>query len=310
MSQRFIVFLLLCFIVLHNFSSEHYTTHSKGVIVITGASTGIGRHATIEMVKAGYVVFAGVRNSAHSSELKAEVSKLQLSGEVHPIILDVTEDQQIASSFLEVEEYLNKTGMSLVGLVNNAGISTRYPVESIPEKHAKYVWEVNYWGVIKVTQKFLPLIRRDSARIVVVSSIAALIAAPGSSIYSGTKIAIERVMDALRRELRHWKVSVSIVEPGYVKTPILDKVSGDKFLVTEEQYKIYNKFWDQVLVSRSKSFEGAPGPEVTSEVIKHALVDPHPKTRYCVGVANNLPGWLICQVAPFLPDRWIDNLVG
>jgi short-subunit dehydrogenase len=175
--------------------------------------------------------------------------------------------------------------------VNNAGISFTTPFESVPIADAKEVFEVNYWGTLEATQKFLPLIRQHKGRVVSVSSLMGIVAMPGSTIYSGTKWAMEAAMDSLRLEMQNFGVSVSVVEPGYIKTPIEEKGFQSKDLVSPEQYELYKSFWEKslkgrcgnfsviIVQGRVKNFENAPGPEITSEVIKDALVNPYPRTR-------------------------------
>jgi len=169
---------------------QEYVVHKSGVILITGASTGIGRHAAIEMAKSGYVVFAGVRKDKDGEDVINEASKLGVKGIV-PVILDVTKTQEIKRAREKIEDFLaSHSGLPFVGLVNNAGISSRCPLESVPIENAKWIFEVNFWGMLEVTQEFLPLIRQHKGRVVSVSSIAGLISVAGSSIYSASKRAL------------------------------------------------------------------------------------------------------------------------
>jgi len=182
------------------------------------------------------------------------------------------------------------------------------PVESIPIDAARDVFEVNFWGFIKTTQKFLPLIRKHTGRVITVSSIHGVISTQGSSIYSATKRAMEGAVDSLRQEMSEFGVSVSSVLPGYIKTAIAEKGTDWINKVSEDQRELYSSFWQRIVAGRKKSHDNASGPEVTSAAIIHALTDPHPYTRYAAGDAHGIPGSIILSFVTMLPDRLLDWL--
>lgn len=190
----------------------------------------------------------GVRKEADKASLLEEATKENVKGEMRPVILDVTSQKDIDAAHEAVVSYLSqKPGLPFVGLVNNAGVSFNVPFESTPIDSARWAFDINYWGTIATTQKFLPLIRQHKGRVVSVSSVLGIVAVPGSTVYSGTKWAMEAAMDSLRQEMLTFGVSVSVVEPGYIKTPIEEKGFSSKDLVSDEQREIYKSYWDKAI---------------------------------------------------------------
>jgi len=199
-----------------------------------------------------------------------------------------------------------------VGVVNNAGIGgARWPLELAKLTDARKMFNTNYWGTISLTQKFLPLIRRDQGRVVFISSVAGFLTAPGTSIYSGTKHAMEAAADALRLEMEDFGVSVSVVEPGFINTSVF--VTADipvDVEVDPELGKLCKKFRDGLKQDKQMILD-APPPSVTTQAIRHALTDSYPRTRYLVG-ATGVPitAYAVSLLVSILPDRLLDLLIG
>lgn len=197
---------------------------SRGTVLITGASTGIGEACALRMDHAGYMVFAGVRREADGEKLR-EKSSSRLS----PIMLDVTDTASIERAAETVRATVGESG--LTGLVNNAGISVPCPIEFIPLRDLRLQLEVNVVGQVAVTQAFLPLLRQSRGRIVLMSSLCGFISMPGLDAYNASKHALEAIADVLRRELQPAGVRVSIVQPVFISTPIWEKSSVEKLPV-------------------------------------------------------------------------------
>jgi len=279
----------------------------EGIILITGCSSGIGRDAAIALAKQypSFTIYGTVRKDKDAKELQdLNIKNLK------PLMMDVTKPDQIA----EAVKTIQATKIPLIGLVNNAGISTRGPLEAVPLKDVRSVYEVNVFGVHMVTQAFLPLLRASQGRIVNIGSVAGLIASPGSSIYSGTKFALEGISDALRRELLPFNISVSIVEPAFVKTKIMYKELGQvvedvEVLGPPEMQELYADYYSLVYKRREKNFKHASTTDVTSSAIIHALTNPYPHARYVVANVNGVPAWLLRNVMWALSDPVKDILV-
>src|SRR5208282_3844521 len=184
---------------------------SKGAVVITGASTGIGEACALRLDKLGYRVFAGIRKAADGESLRRRASERLV-----PFHLDVSDET-------EVEQAARTVGGGLAGLVNNAGIVVGGMLEFLPLDALRHQLEVNVIGQIAVTQAFLTSLRKARGRIVNIGSLSGLISSPFSGPYCASKFALEALTDSLRLELRPWKIHVSIVEPGFIQTPIANK---------------------------------------------------------------------------------------
>src|SRR5436190_11551998 len=172
-------------------------------VLITGASTGIGRACAIALDRKGFHVLAGVRREADGKALQKDSAGLE------PVIVDVTDQATIDAAAKQIDE--------LYGLVNNAGITVAGAIEFLPVDDIRRQFEVNVFGQIAVTQAFLPKIRASRGRIVFMSSVGGRVpSSPFMSPYNGPKHALESFGDALRVELSQWGIEVVLVEPGSI----------------------------------------------------------------------------------------------
>lgn len=275
-------------------------------VVITGASTGIGEACALRLDRRGFRVFAGVRKQADGDALLR-----QASDRLMPILIDVTDADSIASAVKAVASALGGE-VGLTGLVNNAGIGIGGPLEFLPIPELRKQFEVNVIGLVAVTQAFLPLLRQGHGRIVNMGSIAGKCAAPFMGPYSASKFALEGLTDALRMELLPWDISVSIIEPGIVATPIWQKslATADKVatMLPARAHELYEPALAGMgnIVSNLRKTapnNGVPVEDV-AKAVEHALTARQPRTRYLIGSAA------ILQVAlGILPDRVRDRLI-
>ncbi|NIM97399.1 MAG: SDR family NAD(P)-dependent oxidoreductase [candidate division Zixibacteria bacterium] len=275
----------------------------KGAVLITGASSGIGRASALLLDRSGYRVFAGVRNAQGWECLQVEAS-----GRLSPVTLDVTDPEQITAAVEAVTEAL-APDRGLAGLVNNAGMTMPGPVEFLPLDRLRWQLEVNLIGQVAVTQAFLPLIRKGHGRIVNIGSIFGRFTLPFSGAYAASKFGLEGLTDSLRRELLPSGIHVSIVEPGAIETPIWDKsfAKADKVHVDLPAHarEIYAAAASAVRKLMEKSRRHAVPPEAVAQAILHALEARRPKPRYLVGADARV----LALGARFLPDRLNDWLV-
>src|SRR5512135_480609 len=192
---------------------------TDGSVVITGASTGIGRACALHMDALGWRVFAGIRKDSDAASLRSDAS-----ARLVPVYLDVTDARSITAAVDAVSNLVGASGLS--GLVNNAGIPYGGPVEYLALDRVRHLYEVNFFGVIAVTQAFLPLVRRARGRIVNMSSVGGMVSAPFVSPYASSKFALEALSDSLRMELHPWHIEVSSIQPGAIDTPIWNKAGN------------------------------------------------------------------------------------
>ena len=182
-------------------------------VVITGASTGIGRACTLYLDELGWRVFAGVRKAVDGDALRDLASDRLV-----PLILDVADEAGVARAADEVAAVVGDDGLH--GLVNNAGIAVGGPLEFVPLEDVRRQFEVNVFGLLRTTQAMLSMIRAARGRVVNVSSQGGKVAAPYFGPYCASKFAVEAMSDSLRRELKPWGLHVSVVEPGAIDTAI------------------------------------------------------------------------------------------
>ncbi len=246
-------------------------------VLVTGASTGIGRATALRLDGAGWKVFAGVRR-----EEDAEALRGAGSGRLMPLMLDVTEAEQIAAAAATVEA---ETEGGLDGLVNNAGAAIPGPLETLAMDDFRRQIEVNMTAHVAVTQALLPSIRPARGRIVFISSIGGRVALPLTGAYHAAKFGIEAVGDIFRQELQPWGIKVAIVEPGSIDTPIWER--GERTadeLATPEREALYGEVVEGYRkVIKETAARGIPAEKVAA-VIEHALTARRPRSRYLVGL--------------------------
>ena len=271
-------------------------------ILITGASTGIGRETALHFDRAGWKVFPGVRKPGDAEELRSVASD-----RIDPVIVDVTDQATIDAA----REHVAANGNSLDALVNNAGIAVGGPVEGVPLERWRHQFEVNLFGQIAVTQAFLPLLRASHGRIIMVSSVSGRVSSAYLGAYSASKFALEAVSDSLRAELRRLGVHVSVVEPSPTESAIWGKVDREaddqRAAMTPEQVEVYGEHADR-FVEAFKEFgrtQAVPTAKVVN-AIDHAVTSKRPRTRYLIGVAGR--GQVVGKA--LLPARTLDRASG
>ncbi|MDX6666241.1 MAG: hypothetical protein QOG68_2447 [Solirubrobacteraceae bacterium] len=245
----------------------------SGLIVITGASTGIGRATAQRMAGRGFDVLAGVRSEAAGEAIRGERSE--------PVIVDVTDAGQIAALREKVGD------RPLAGLVNNAGNSDSGPLEIFPMDEFRRQIEVNLFAHVAVTQALIEALRRQRGRIVNTGSVGARTPLPFTSPYAASKAALWATGEALRGELRPWGIHVATVEPGAIATEIWGKgaeqAQSAAAKLPPRGQELYGNVLSKVGDIVANVSAGASAPEKVAEVIDHALTSSRPKERYLVG---------------------------
>jgi NAD(P)-dependent dehydrogenase (short-subunit alcohol dehydrogenase family) len=254
------------------FAAPGATAGDQKSILITGASTGIGRHLAETLAEKGYHVYAGARKDKDLEALNAIEN-------VTAVKLDVTKQDQIDAVVAMIEE----KGTGLYGLVNNAGVGGGGVVTETPIEDQTFVYTVNVEGVYRTTKAFAPMVIESKGRIVTTGSIAGTLSAfPGFSAYAGSKHWIEAYTDGLATEMEPHGVTVSVVEPGNYKSNIrrssvsraFDQMKAAGGEVTEEMKAAY-----EATAERELSYKE---PDEVSDAFVHALFDDNPLRRYMV----------------------------
>ena len=272
--------------------------NSEKSILITGASSGIGKACALYLDEMGFQVFAGVRKQADAEQLKREAS-----GDLQPVILDVTNSQSIK----EAADYIGQeTDGHLFGLVNNAGIGRGGALEVTPMEEIIELMDVNVCGLLEVTKAFIPSLRKSKGRIVNIGSTASYLSVPGGCAYSASKFAVRAATDSLRLELAPFDVKVILVSPGAVESAIWEKGTRYKEEMrksvnskVDEMYAPLRKFGDRL----SEQVKKIPAVEV-AKVVHRAFDSQKPKPYYIVG--NDAKG---AAKAARLPVGLLDRIL-
>lgn len=255
---------------------------AQKAILVTGASTGIGREIAETLAKNGYLVYAGARK-------QKDLDALNGIDNIQAVRLDVTVQDEIDAAV----EAVRKGGKGLYGLVNNAGIFIGGPLIDVDVEEVKWLMDVNVFGVYRVTQAFAPMIIESKGRITTIGSISGTLSGKFSGPYSMSKHAIEAYTDSLATEMQKFDVRVSVIEPGNYDSEIantaLQRMREKEYAqpgayFAEELEEWMNRPWDR---SQYK------GPAEVAEAALHALGNDKPLLRYMVVPNEQEAGWTI-----------------
>ena len=265
--------------------------------LISGANSGIGRSLAEDLAQKGHHVFATAPTE------KERQSLVGISEHITPLLLDIRSSEHIVrlkASILEHTEHLD-------GLINNAGIGVVGPVEFIDVDDIRNIFEVNVLGHIKMTQTFLPLLRKSKRpRIVFTGSVAGLIVHPMGSAYSASKFALRAFCDALRLELKGQHIHVSLIQPGRIKTPLWS-TTPNKFSDDQPGFEPYRGSLVKMRKAMMVNARSSPPVSLVTKVMNHALFSKHPKAKYLVGPDAYFVYWI--RILPsFLVDRILIHL--
>ncbi len=240
-------------------------------VLITGASTGIGRNLAERLAEEGYFVYAGARKDKDMAELDAIEN-------IKAVRLDVTKQDQVDAAV----ELVRSEGRGLWGLVNNAGVGGGQAVLETPIDEWNFVYAVNVEGVVRTTQAFAPLILESKGRISTTGSIAGILAGPGYGAYSGSKHYIEAFTDALASEIEPLGVKVSVVEPGSYKSRIRRSAVAR---ITQQMEAAGAEISEEMQQRAKETAErevSLDEPDAVTDAFMHALFDEAPLRRYMV----------------------------
>lgn len=279
------------------------TNSDSRAVVVTGTSSGIGRACALLLTRNGFTVFAGVRKPADGEGLRTEAGERLI-----PLQIDVTDREGIAAAARLTASTLRERGVSLHALVNNAGIGVSAPLEFQPLEDIRRSFEVNVLGQIAVTQAFLPLLRETKGRIVNICSIGDRIAIPFGGTLNGSKSAFAMMSESLRLELRPWGMYVSIIDPGAITTPAVDKTLGDPEgmlrRMSPDAERLYGKFFRGFIARAGERERNGSPPDVVATAVLNALCDAHPHRRYVVGKGARM----LATLPKILPAPLLDRV--
>jgi len=277
-------------------------TANSSTVLVTGGTEGLGRATALLLAGEGFRVFAGGRNAQRRAALDAEAQKRKLP--LSTLEMDVADDDSVNRAISEIEQLAGPVEI----LINNAGIAIAATMEDISLADLHKIFETNYFGVVRVTQRVLPAMReRRRGRIINLSSVAGKFATPIFGPYSSTKHAVEAMSDALRIELLPFGIYVAIIEPGYIPSNMeatatelssayVERAESSPYQMV---YRGFRSSWGRVTANPKYK------PEDCARVILQAIRDTPPRPRYLVTASAHVVKWM----RRLLPDRTLDRMV-
>jgi NAD(P)-dependent dehydrogenase (short-subunit alcohol dehydrogenase family) len=275
-------------------------------VLISGASTGIGRATALALAARGYKVLAGVRSERAAQALESS------GGGLIPVMLDVTSEESIRAAIARTAELSGADG--LCGLINNAGIVIPGPVEHVSSADWRLQFEVNFFGAIELTRAALPLLRKNAAahgfgtpRLLLVSSIGGRIAQPLLSPYTSSKFALTALGDSLRLELRRQGIGVTVIEPGAIATDIWGKgdVAAEQFTADHPARKLYGPELEGLAALARKAASQAISADRAAEEIVRAFTAKRAPARVLVGTDAKI----MARLKALLPTSVFDGIL-
>jgi NAD(P)-dependent dehydrogenase (short-subunit alcohol dehydrogenase family) len=262
-------------------------------VLVTGAARGIGRAITEHLAGHGWDVIAGVRSQEDATSVTASNP-----ARVTPVILDVTDAAQVAR----------------LDAVNNAGIAVAGPIETVSSESWRNQLEVNVIGALAVTRAVLPRLRESRGRIVFISSVNGQLVMPMLGAYCASKFALEAAAEALRMELRPWRVPVSVVEPAQTDTDMWrtadTMVEEMESALGADERTLYARHITGMRKLIPMARRMAVAPERVAEVVERALIARRPRPRYVVGAGPRVQAALATTMPIALRDRVMRKLAG
>ena len=246
------------------------------VAIVTGSSSGIGMDTAVTLARNGFLTYATVRNMEKSSIIKTAAEKEKLPIKV--VHLDVTDDQSVNNAIRTIDSEDGRIDV----LVNNAGYGLVGAFEDLSIDEIKNQYETNVFGLMRVTQAVLPIMRRQKSGIIVnVSSGAGLFGYPGGSAYVSTKFAVEGLSESISYELGPFGIKVVLIEPGFIKTNFANAMLIGK--KAQDLNSPYSKMMQRMQANSGEMTKNASRVDVVSKAILEAVTNKSPNLRYLAG---------------------------
>ncbi|MFL6378431.1 MAG: SDR family oxidoreductase [Nitrososphaeraceae archaeon] len=252
---------------------------SQKVAVVTGSSSGIGFETALLLARSGFHTYASMRNLGKSKNITEITNKEKLPLQV--VQLDVNDDRSV----IEAIDKIVAENQKIDVLVNNAGYGLFGSLEDLSIEEIKVQFETNFFGVVRVTQQVLPVMRKQNTGIIVnVSSVGGQIGIPGLSAYHSTKFALEGLSESISYELEPFGIRVVIIEPGVIRTNIINSsIIAKKALDPKSPYLSLMKKLENNFKSMMENASASSPPEEVAKIVLQAVTSESPQLRYAVG---------------------------
>jgi NAD(P)-dependent dehydrogenase (short-subunit alcohol dehydrogenase family) len=271
---------------------------NQKVAVVTGSSTGIGLETSVSFARNGFLTYATVRNLDRSSMIKTIADKEKLPIKV--VQLDVTEKDSVTNAIQTVASEAGRIDV----LVNNAGYGLGGAFEDLLVEEIKDLYETNVFGLIRVTQAVLPIMRKQRSGIIVnLSSGAGLFGYPGGSAYVSSKFAIEGLSESMTYELEQFGIKVVLIEPGFINTNFASAMAIAK--KSQDPSSPYSQMMQKLAANSSEMIKNASPVDVVSKVILQAVTSNDPNLRYLAG--KDVENWAAKKKA--MSDTEFHNMI-
>lgn len=279
---------------------------TKSIILITGATAGIGRATALHLARKGHHIIATGRRRRALDALQSEADAEQLA--VDTLRLDVTDPASIRETVTKVDELTDGHGVDV--LVNNAGYGLAAPLAEVSADDLRHQFDTNVFGLMATTQAFLgAMVARGAGRIINVSSIGGRITFPMMGAYHASKYAVEALSDALRMELSPCGIHVSVIEPGPIKTEFVDRLN-DAANPYKVDRSLYAKVFDRTDAIEGQAMAFAPGPEVIARAIERAATSRRPRARYIAPLWSRAALAMLAMIPLRLRDALMRAMFG
>jgi NAD(P)-dependent dehydrogenase (short-subunit alcohol dehydrogenase family) len=252
------------------------SSSNQKVAVVTGSSSGIGFETSLTLARSGFLTYATMRNLGKGATIKSVAAEEGLP--IHVVQLNVTEERSINDAIHSIKSDVGRIDV----LVNNAGYGLNGAFEDLAMEEIKAQYETNLFGVIRVTQAVLPIMRKQKSGIIVnISSGAGRFGYPGGSAYVSTKFAIEGLSESMAYELEPFGIRVVLVEPGVIKTNFVNSIVAAK--KSQDPNSPYAQLMQNVATSFQHMIEGGSSTDVVAKVVLKAVTSENPTLRYLAG---------------------------
>jgi len=276
----------------------------RKTVLITGATTGIGKHAAIALARKGHRVFATGRNATALERLVADAATPNLE----TLRLDVTDTGSIAEAAREVGRRTD--GEGVFALVNNAGYGLAGPLEEISDANLRAQFDTNVFGLMAVTRAFLPRMReRGAGRIVNVSSSGGRVSIPFFGAYHASKFAVEALSDALRMELAGAGIRVVLIEPGPIESEFGKRAVAEAERVRRPESP-YALVYAKADAFKARADVLSASPRVVTSAIEHAINARRPRARYVMPFGTRIGLWLAAWAPTCVLDAVMRRALG
>lgn len=272
----------------------------KKIILVTGATAGIGKATAFHLFAKGHRVIGTGRNETALAELRSKG--------LDAVRMDLSDARSIEAALAEIETLTGGHGIDV--LVNNAGYGLFGPVETLSDADVRAQFETNVFGLLAVTRAFVPAMRaRGWGRVINVSSVGGRMVFPLGGAYHATKYALEALSDALRMELRQFGIRVSVIEPGYIKTDFTSTTMGllQKYVDPSSPYA---NALDRAARADQAIERFAVGPGSVARAIEHAAVSRFSRARYVAPFYNAMGPVLVALLPVFVTDWFFRRAAG